>query len=77
MLRPGRLDRLLYVGVAEDIESKHNVLCALTRSFKLAADVDLEAVAQVSYKSAGADHLLMTSAISGQASAKHAATALA
>ncbi|KAK9844778.1 hypothetical protein WJX74_006793 [Apatococcus lobatus] len=46
LLRPGRLDRLLYVGVAEDPGSKHNVLCALTRSFKLAADVDLKAIAQ-------------------------------
>ena len=47
MLRPGRLDRLLYVGVAEDWESKHHVLCALTRSFKLAADVDLQTIARV------------------------------
>lgn len=48
LLRPGRLDRLLYVGVAEDGASKHNVLCALTRSFKLAANVDLKAIASVS-----------------------------
>ncbi|KAK9866141.1 hypothetical protein WJX84_005323 [Apatococcus fuscideae] len=46
LLRPGRLDRLLYVGVAEDWESKHHVLCALTRSFKLAADVDLQTIAR-------------------------------
>ena len=30
-MRPGRLDRLLYVGVAEDAASKAKVLAALTR----------------------------------------------
>lgn len=49
LLRPGRLDRLLYVGVAGDEASKHNVLCALTRSFKLAEDVNLNAIARVSF----------------------------
>ncbi|KAK9832032.1 hypothetical protein WJX81_000155 [Elliptochloris bilobata] len=45
LLRPGRLDRLLFVGVAEDVCSKVKVLHALTRKFALAADVDLGAVA--------------------------------
>ena len=30
-MRPGRLDKLLYVGVAEDAASKAKVLAALTR----------------------------------------------
>ena len=42
LLRPGRLDTLLYVGVAEDPASKLRVLRALTRKFRLDADVDLE-----------------------------------
>ena len=31
LMRPGRLDRLLYVGVAQDAPSKASVLAALTR----------------------------------------------
>jgi len=46
LMRPGRLDKLLYVGVAEDVASKANVLRALTRKFKLAPTVDLDAVAR-------------------------------
>ncbi len=45
-MRPGRLDKLLYVGVAEDVTSKAKVLRALTRKFKLAPTVDLDAVAR-------------------------------
>ncbi|KAK9814693.1 hypothetical protein WJX72_009974 [[Myrmecia] bisecta] len=45
LLRPGRLDTLLYVGVAEDVGSKLRVLQALTRKFRLEEDVDLEALA--------------------------------
>ena len=46
LMRPGRLDKLLYVGVAEDVPSKAKVLTALTRKFKLAPTVDLDAVAR-------------------------------
>ena len=41
LLRPGRLDRLLYVGVAADPAAQLSVLRALTRRFQLHADVDL------------------------------------
>ncbi|XP_017888187.1 peroxisome assembly factor 2 [Ceratina calcarata] len=34
LLRPGRFDKLLYVGIHSDRDSKHNVLKALTRKFK-------------------------------------------
>lgn len=44
-MRPGRLDVLLYVGVAEDSQSKLKVLRALTRKFRLADDIDLPIVA--------------------------------
>jgi len=44
LLRPGRLDRLLYVGITTDKNSRHKVLLALTRKFKL-EDVDLEDIA--------------------------------
>ena len=45
LLRPGRLDVLLYVGVAEDSNSKLKVLQALTRKFALEADIDLPSIA--------------------------------
>ncbi len=46
LLRPGRLDVLLYVGVAEDSHSKLKVLQALTRKFTLKNDVDLPIIAE-------------------------------
>ncbi|KAI8467615.1 MAG: hypothetical protein J3K34DRAFT_523599 [Monoraphidium minutum] len=45
LLRPGRLDTLLYVGISEDAASKLKVLRALTRRFDLSKDVDLPEVA--------------------------------
>ncbi|XP_076245751.1 peroxisomal biogenesis factor 6 [Calliopsis andreniformis] len=35
LLRPGRFDKLLYVGIHSDLSSKLNVLKALTRKFRL------------------------------------------
>ena len=46
LLRPGRLDVLLYVGVAEDSDSKLKVLHALTRKFQLEHDIDLPIIAE-------------------------------
>lgn len=45
LLRPGRLDKLLYVGIASDVPSRLQVLQALTRRFRLAPGVDLGQVA--------------------------------
>ncbi|XP_067006737.2 peroxisomal ATPase PEX6 isoform X2 [Anabrus simplex] len=42
LLRPGRFDKLLYVGVCEDRDSQHSVLSALTRKFTLRPDVNLK-----------------------------------
>ena len=38
MLRPGRLDRLVYLGVPEDDEERTRVLAAQIRKIKLAGD---------------------------------------
>lgn len=46
LLRPGRLDVLLYVGVAEDSLSKLKVLQALTRKFVMEDDIDLGIIAE-------------------------------
>ncbi|KAK2076807.1 hypothetical protein QBZ16_005033 [Prototheca wickerhamii] len=46
LMRPGRLDRLLYVGIAPEPAAKQKVLEALTRKFALAPDVDLAAAAE-------------------------------
>lgn len=40
LLRPGRLDRLLYCGFPTPME-RHKILIALSRSLQLAQDVDL------------------------------------
>ena len=56
LLRPGRLDKLLYVGVAQLPEDKLKVLKALTRKFRLAESVQLDTVAAICGKSlTGAD----------------------
>ncbi len=46
LLRPGRFDRLVYLGVDEDAAAKEKILKAITRKFKLAQDVSLLEVAQ-------------------------------
>ncbi|KAJ7370658.1 peroxisomal assembly protein [Desmophyllum pertusum] len=47
LLRPGRFDKLLYLGVSEDHGSQLNILKALTRKFSLHPDLQLENVAAV------------------------------
>lgn len=46
LLRPGRLDKLLYVGIASDVASRLKVIVALTRKFKMSEDVDLHLTAE-------------------------------
>lgn len=46
LLRPGRFDKLLYLGISEDHERQQNILEALTRKFILAPDVSLATVAK-------------------------------
>ncbi|XP_076190948.1 peroxisome biogenesis factor 6 [Aptenodytes patagonicus] len=44
LLRPGRFDKLVYVGINEDRESQLQVLSAITRKFKLDPSVNLTTV---------------------------------
>ncbi|KAK4492575.1 hypothetical protein RD792_003390 [Penstemon davidsonii] len=46
LLRPGRFDKLLYVGVNSEASYRERVLQALTRKFKLHEDVSLYDIAQ-------------------------------
>lgn len=46
LLRPGRFDRLVYVSVPDDTDSRLKILQALTRKFTLADGVSLEQVEQ-------------------------------
>lgn len=42
LLRPGRFDKMLYLGVSKDNQSQFKILTALTRKFTLAESFDLE-----------------------------------
>ncbi|NXM06666.1 PEX6 factor, partial [Tyrannus savana] len=44
LLRPGRFDKLVYVGINEDRESQLQVLSAITRKFKLDPSVNLTTI---------------------------------
>ncbi|RDX45475.1 AAA-domain-containing protein [Lentinus brumalis] len=56
LLRPGRFDRMLYLGVSTTHEAQLNILQALTRKFKLHPDLKLERVAdQCPFHYTGAD----------------------
>ncbi|XP_070180023.1 peroxisomal ATPase PEX6-like [Littorina saxatilis] len=56
LLRPGRFDKLLYLGVSTDRESQLNILTALTRKFRLDKDCSLkDVVEQCPMNMTGAD----------------------
>ncbi|KAL1722738.1 P-loop containing nucleoside triphosphate hydrolase protein [Schizophyllum commune] len=46
LLRPGRFDRMLYLGVSDTHEAQLRILEALTRKFKLDPTLDLRAIAE-------------------------------
>ncbi|KAM0786124.1 hypothetical protein ACM66B_006934 [Microbotryomycetes sp. NB124-2] len=46
LLRPGRFDRMLYLGVSDNHDAQLNIIKALTRKFKLDPAIKLELVAQ-------------------------------
>jgi peroxin-6 len=46
LLRPGRFDKMLYLGVSSTHDQQVTILEALTRKFNLAPDVDLKHVAE-------------------------------
>ncbi|XP_013393278.1 peroxisome assembly factor 2 [Lingula anatina] len=56
LLRPGRFDKLLYLGVSDTREAQVKILKALTRKFQLGQDVRMEDVAaQCPFTLTGAD----------------------
>ncbi|WEW58587.1 peroxisomal assembly protein [Emydomyces testavorans] len=75
LLRPGRFDKMLYLGVSDTHAKQTTILEALTRRFKLHPDVSLERVAeQLPFTYTGADLYALCSdamlkAITRQASA--------
>jgi peroxin-6 len=62
LMRPGRLDRCIYLGVSENHDQQLRILQALTRKFHLAADVRLAAIAdQCPLNFTGADFYALCS----------------
>ncbi|PNS15889.1 hypothetical protein CAC42_7995 [Sphaceloma murrayae] len=56
LLRPGRFDKMLYLGVSDTHEKQARILEALTRKFSLSPDVNLNAVAsRLPFTYTGAD----------------------
>ncbi|KAJ1915762.1 peroxisomal assembly protein [Mycoemilia scoparia] len=46
LLRPGRFDKLVYLGVSDTHDAQLHILNALTRKFHLSPDLDLKEIAQ-------------------------------
>lgn len=62
LLRTGRFDKMIYLGVAKTIEEKEKILLAQTRRMKLANDVDFREVAgKLPMNFTGADFSALTS----------------
>ncbi|KAG5643908.1 hypothetical protein DXG03_009479 [Asterophora parasitica] len=62
LLRPGRFDRMLYLGVSDTDEAQTNILEALTRKFRLAPDLELRDLAeQCPFHYTGADFYALCS----------------
>jgi len=62
LLRPGRFDKLIYLGVSETHEAQYNILQALTRKFRLAPDLNLKDIAiQCPFTYTGADFYALCS----------------
>jgi peroxin-6 len=62
LLRPGRFDRMLYLGVSDTHEAQYNIIEALTRKFKLDPNIDLRAIAEACpFNYTGADFYALCS----------------
>ncbi|CAH2355259.1 peroxisomal biogenesis factor 6 [[Candida] railenensis] len=62
LLRPGRFDKMLYLGISDTNEKQAKILEALTRKFQLADDVDLNKIAEnCSFTFTGADFYALCS----------------
>lgn len=62
LLRPGRFDKMLYLGISDTHDKQENILKALTRKFKLSPNVSLKQVAEkCPFTFTGADFYAMSS----------------
>jgi peroxin-6 len=62
LLRPGRFDKMLYLGISDTHEKQQKILEALTRKFKLDPSVNLQNVAEsCPYNFTGADFYALCS----------------
>lgn len=62
LLRPGRFDKMLYLGISDTDDKQTKILEALTRKFKLSDDVDLAKIAKnCSFTFTGADFYALCS----------------
>ncbi|KAF8334192.1 P-loop containing nucleoside triphosphate hydrolase protein [Cantharellus anzutake] len=62
LLRPGRFDRMLYLGVSDTHEAQLNIIKAVTRKFRLDPDLDLADIAeQCPFNFTGADFYALCS----------------
>lgn len=62
LLRPGRFDKLLYLGISDTNEKQQKILEALTRKFNLNADVDFVKISEnCSFTFTGADFYALCS----------------
>ncbi|KAL6452142.1 PEX6 Peroxisomal biogenesis factor 6 [Candida maltosa Xu316] len=62
LLRPGRFDKMLYLGISDTNDKQAKILEALTRKFKLDDDVDLNKIAeQCTFNFTGADFYALCS----------------
>ncbi|TFY65845.1 hypothetical protein EVG20_g5243 [Dentipellis fragilis] len=62
LLRPGRFDRMLYLGISDTDAAQLNVLQALTRKFHLDAELDLRSIVeQCPFTFTGADFYALCS----------------
>lgn len=62
LLRPGRFDRMLYLGVSDTHEAQYKIIEALTRKFKLDQSTDLRRVAELCpFNYTGADFYALCS----------------
>ncbi|KAH3898665.1 related to Peroxisomal biogenesis factor 6 [Saccharomycodes ludwigii] len=62
LLRPGRFDKLLYLGISDTNEKQCNIIKALTRKFAISEDTDLlEVAANCPFTYTGADFYALCS----------------
>lgn len=62
LLRPGRFDKMLYLGISDTHEKQRTILEALTRKFKLAPEVSLKEVSdRCPFTYTGADFYALSS----------------